>query len=61
LNDATLSDIVAASESNGVIALAFNTGNVVAVQSSELLSAAIVLADGSAYRFNHVTKAWQGA
>ncbi len=61
LNDTTLSDIVAASEANGVIALAFNTGNAVAIQSSELLSAAVVLADGSAYRFNHVTKSWQGA
>lgn len=61
LNDATLSDIVAAAESNGVIALAFNTGNVIAVQSSEALSSAFVLADGSAYRFNHATKSWQGA
>lgn len=61
LNDATLSDIVAASESNNVISLAFNTGNVVAVGSSELLSAAFVLADGSAWRYNHATKSWQGA
>ena len=61
LNDATLSDIVAAAESNGVIALAFNTGSTVAVQSSELLSSAFVLADGSAYRYNHVTQSWQGA
>ena len=61
LNDATLSDIVAASEANGVIALAFNTGSTVAVQSSELLSSAFVLADGSAYRYNHVTQSWQGA
>ena len=61
LNDATLSDIVAASEANGVISLAFNTGNAIAIQSSELLSAAVVLADGLAYRFNHVTKSWQNA
>ena len=61
LNDATLSDIVAANEVNGAIALAFNNGNTVAIQSSEVLSSAIVLADGSAYRFNHATKAWQNA
>ena len=46
LNDATLSDIIATEENNGVIAVAFNTGNVIAV-------------DGSIYRFNHVTKNWQ--
>ena len=61
LNDATLSDIVAAGEANGVIVLAFNTGNVVAVQSSELLSSAFMLADGSAYRYNHAAQVWQGA
>ena len=61
LNDATLSDIVAASEANGVIALAFNNGNAVAIQSSEVLSAAFVLADGSAYRYNHAAKVWQNA
>ena len=61
LNDVTLGDIVAASESNNVISLAFNTGNVIAVGSSELLSSAFVLADGSAWRFNHVTKSWQSA
>lgn len=61
LNDATLSDIVAAAESDGTIILAFNTGYVIAVQSSEALSSAFMLADGSAYRFNHATKAWQTA
>ena len=61
LNDATLSDIVVAGEMNGTIALTFNTGNVIAVQSSEALSAAFVLADGSAWRFNHAIKSWQSA
>ena len=61
LNDATLSDIVAANEVNGAIALAFNNGNAVAVQSSELLSANFTLADGSAYRYNHAAKVWQNA
>ena len=62
LTDSTLSDIVAtASDGMGTVGIAFNTGNVVTFQSSEPLSAAVVLADGSAYRFNHVTKSWQGA
>ena len=61
LNDATLSDIVATGENNGTIAIAFNTGNVVAIQSSEALSAAVVLADGSAWRYNHANKSWQSA
>ena len=61
LNDSTLGDIVATAEENGTIGIAFNTGNVVAVQSSELLSANLMLADGSTYRFNHATKNWQTA
>ena len=61
LTDATLSDIVAAVEVNGNIAIGFNTGNIVTIQSTELLSAAVNLADGSSWRFNHVTKSWQGA
>lgn len=61
LSDTTLSDIVETGESNGTIAIRFNTGNVVAIQSSEAISAAVMLADGSAWRFNHATKSWQGA
>ena len=61
LNDASLSDIVATAEDNGAIAVAFNTGNVVGVQSSEALSATFMLADGSAYRYNHATHNWQSA
>ncbi|MBR1806035.1 MAG: hypothetical protein IJ774_06595, partial [Selenomonadaceae bacterium] len=61
LTDATLSDIVAAVEVNGNIAIGFNTGNIVTIQSTELLSAAVNLADGSSWRFNHVTKGWQSA
>ncbi len=61
LNDATLSDIVAAVEGNGSVLIAFNTGNVINIQSTELLSAAVNLADGSSWRFNHVTKSWQSA
>ena len=59
--DATLSDIVATNEQNGIIAVSFNNGNVIAVSSAQSLSAAFMLADGSAWRFNHATKGWQSA
>ena len=61
LNDATLSDIIATEENNGNIAIAFNNGNAVGIQSTEPLSAAVMLADGSAYRYNHTNKSWQSA
>lgn len=61
LNDASLSDIVATAEQNGLIAISFNNGNSVAIQSSEALSAAVILSDGSKYRYNHATKNWQSA
>ena len=61
LNDATLNDIIATEENNGAIAVAFNTGNVIGVQSTELFSATFMLADGSAYRYNHAAKTWQSA
>ena len=61
LTDATLSDIVATVGNNNGVAIGFNTGNVVNIQSTEALSAAINLADGSSWRYNHVTKGWQTA
>ncbi len=61
ISDATLSDIIATAENNGLVAVTFNNGNAVAVQSSEALSAAFQLADGSAWRYNHATKGWQSA
>ena len=61
LNDASLSDIVSTAEQNGLIAISFNNGNSVAVRSTEALSAAVILADGSKYRFNHATRNWQSA
>ncbi|MBR1645406.1 MAG: hypothetical protein IJ685_01390 [Selenomonadaceae bacterium] len=61
LTDASLSDIVAAVEVNGNIAIGFNTGNIVTIQSTDTLSAAINLADGSSWRFNHSTKSWQAS
>ena len=59
LSDVTLSDIVAAKDTNGFISLTFNTGNTINIQSSELLSGAIQLADGTSRRFNHMTRTWQ--
>ena len=61
LYNATLSDIVATSDNNGVISVAFNTGNVIAVQSTDTLSATFTLSDGSAYQYNHATQTWQEA
>lgn len=61
IGDATLSDITATNEQNGLIAVSFNNGNVIAVSSSQSLSAAFMLADGSAWRYNHATKGWQSA
>ena len=61
LSDSTLEDIVATASNDNAVAVAFNTGNVVMVGSSEPLSAAFMLADGSAYRYNHATKSWQPA
>ena len=61
LNDATLSDIIATAEQNGLVAISFNNGNSVAIQSTEALSAAVVLADGSAWRYNHAARTWQNA
>ncbi|MBR4384347.1 MAG: hypothetical protein IKP64_12415, partial [Selenomonadaceae bacterium] len=61
LTDATLSDLVATAEINGNVLLGFNTGNIISIQSTNLLSARINFADGSSWRFNHITKSWQGA
>ena len=62
LNDASLSDIVATAEVEGnKILVGFNTGNVIAVQSSDEVSATFKLADGSTHTYNHATKTWQSA
>ena len=61
LYDVTLSDITFTAEDNGTLGIAFNTGNVITVQSTDYITAKINLADGSSWRFNHQTKAWQSA
>lgn len=61
LYDVNLSDIVNCVGADNAIAIQFNTGNTVVVQSSEFLSAKFQLSDGSAYQYNHVNKSWQNA
>ena len=62
LYDVTLNDIAyTVSDGRGTVALQFKTGNVLTVQGSDFASAAFVLADGSAYRYNNMTQSWQGA
>ncbi len=61
LSDVTLSDVIASAEVGNAVAVAFNTGNVVMVGSTDTVSAAFALADGNAYRYNHASKAWQNA
>ena len=61
LYDVSLSDITFTDESNGTLGIAFNTGSVITIQSTDFISARINLADGNSYRFNHQTKSWQGA
>ena len=60
-NDATIDDVISAVENNLTISVTFNTGNVVTIKSPELLSAKLQLADGNAYRFNHMGRTWQKA
>lgn len=61
LFDTTLGDIIAAVGNESAVAIAFNTGNVVMVGSTEALSAKFTLSDGSAYQYNHATQSWQTA
>ena len=60
-NDATIDDVISATENNLTISVTFNTGNVITIKSPELLSAKLELADGNAYRFNHMGRNWQKA
>ena len=61
LYDVRLSDITLTAEDNGTLGIAFNTGNVITIQSTDFISAKFNLADGNSYRYNHATKSWQGA
>ena len=62
LNDASLSDIVATAEVEGnKILVGFRSGNVIAVNSEDNLSATFKLADGTSHTYDHTSKTWQSA
>lgn len=59
LCDTTLSDIVATSVSENSIAVAFNTGEVAMVGTTENISPTFKLASGESYVYNRESGAWQ--
>ena len=61
LYDVSLSEIVRASESNGVLDIGLSNGNTIKVQGNDNLSARFTLGDGSSWRFNRTTRVWQEA
>ncbi len=61
LYDVSLSDIVATAVSDNQIAVALNTGFVVTVENSDSVTPAFQLSDGTSYRYNRSTAAWQSA
>ena len=61
LSNTSLADLAFAVGDTQSLSIGFNNGSVLAVQSTEALSAKFVLEDGSAYQFNHVANSWQNA
>lgn len=61
LYDANLSDIVATAANAGQVAIAFNTGFVVTVESTDSVTPAFQLSDGTRYAYNRTTSSWQAA
>ena len=61
LYDSTLSDIVATAADETMIGIAFNTGFVVTVESTDSVTPAFQLSDGTRYAYNRTTAAWQAA
>lgn len=61
LYDVSLSEIVRATESNGTFDIGLSNGNTIKVQGNDNLSSKFTLGDGSSWRFNRTTRAWQGA
>lgn len=61
LYDTNLSDITSFYGDANSIALGFNTGNVISVATSDILSPTFQLASGQSYRFNRATASWQQA
>lgn len=61
LYDVSLSDIVATAATGNGVAIAFNTGFVVTVESTDFVTPAFQLSDGTRYAFNRATASWQTA
>lgn len=61
LCDTALSDVVATSVSENSIAVAFNTGEVAMVSTTENLSPTFKLASGESYVYNREAGSWQEA
>lgn len=61
LYDVSLSDIVATAATDNGVAIAFNTGFVVTVESTDSVTPAFQLSDGTRYAFNRATASWQTA
>lgn len=61
LYDVSLSDIVATAATGNGVAIAFNTGFVVMVESTDSVTPAFQLSDGTRYAFNRATASWQTA
>ena len=61
LYDANLSNIVATAANDRQIAIAFDTGFVLTVESTDSVTPAFQLSDGTRYAYNRTTAAWQAA
>jgi len=61
LYDATLSDIVATAADGNRVAIAFNTGFVFTVESTDSVTPAFQLSDGTRYAYNRSIGSWQNA
>ena len=61
LYDTSLSDIVATAADGNRVAIALNTGFVVTVESTDSVTPAFQLSDGTRYAYNLATSSWQNA
>ena len=58
LRDATLSDIVLTASDGYSVGIMFSTGNVLTVSGTNEYSANFVLADGTEFKYNYVSRQW---
>lgn len=61
LYDTTLSDIVATAADGNRVAIALNTGFVLTVESTDSVTPAFQLSDGTRYAYNRAIGSWQNA